>query len=56
MKFLDINGVRTLWSRIKEIFGLGDNKNYLQDFKDANILTGDLSLLTSIKKSNKYNR
>lgn len=50
MKFLDINGVKTLWSRIKETFGLGDNKDYLQDFKDADILMGDLSLLMSIKK------
>ena len=31
-------------------YGLGDSKDYLQDFKDADILMGDLSLLMSIKK------
>lgn len=50
MKFLDSTGVTTLWNKIKEVFGLGDSKDYLQDFKDANILMGDVSYVSQIKK------
>lgn len=50
MKFLDKNGVQILWNKIKSLFGLGDTKNYLQDFIDAGMLQGETNLIESIKK------
>lgn len=50
MKFLDSTGLGILWNKIKSLFGLGDTKNYLQDFIDAGILMGETDLIESIKK------
>ena len=50
MEFLDKNGVQILWNKIKSLFGLGDTKNYLQDFLNAGILMGETDIIDSIKK------
>jgi hypothetical protein len=50
MEFLDKKGVQILWNKIKSLFGLGDTKNYLQDFLNAGILMGETNLIDSIKK------